>query len=383
MNGYTKFILLFLIIVFLSLMFSPFISLVLTDALRNHAYYRLAYNTIVGKETEGIKNDEDKILKIFQYVVEHEFPQGVPYKCKPFESLLYAEAYCDFQARTLNSLLAIVGVPSRYAMLFDKNNISVHTLNEVFLNKKWCVLDLAMNIILKDSRGNNVSLEQLSDNEGLIYSNTKLSTLKNYDIAQYENLLQLYSRVFPLPAQPIRSTPIIYKSHIFDFIIDSYFKIFKYQFSNFYQDIYLKLKAKKITDDDLKLFFMARNYHLFYRKDLTQTYYDALLTKYPLSRYREDAVFFSGVFNFELTKDFVKSIKLFKLITDKPDANWSKSAYYYLGKAYSFIDDKAASMSAYAKAGAYKLTPQIIEEMLEYREKNSNPRVSVSKGKGY
>lgn len=345
----------------LILILSPFISLFLPSKLTNRTYYRLIYSVIAEKETKGCFSDEEKALRLFRYVTDHEFHQGTPYECKPAESLIYAQAYCDFEARTLNELLGVLRIPCRYAMLLDKDGISPHTLNEVFLSNKWRVFDTAMNIIFRDKSGNLVSLEELSKNPGIIFADKKLIILKEYSKPDYECLSECYHRVFPIPLEPRRSTPVMYKYHIFDYIADAYFKIFKYNFTNFYQDAYLGLNKNKANQEDFNLFLRARNYHLCYRNALALRYYGALLKKYPRSKYAEDAIFFRATLYFDL-KDFPKAIGSFRAITDK-SSKWRSAAYYYLGRSYGLIGDDVASLTAYNKASVFNLSGEILEKL--------------------
>ena len=347
------------------ILFSPFLSFAFPDKFRDHVYFRLAYNVIVNNEIQGVMNKSEKFQKIFDYVVNHEFAQGNPYKCKPFESLVFAEAYCDFQARTLNVLLAAAGIKSRYAILLDENGISPHTLNEVFLDGKWCAVDTSSNIILKDYQGKALPLEELTNNPNLILNDVKLATLREYNNVYYESLRDWYLQVFSSRAHPIRSKPDIQKTHIIDWISDIYYGIFKDKFLNLYQDIYLKLKDRKLVNDDFKLFYLARNYHLFGRADLALRYYSELLTMFPDSIYGKDALFFIGMFYFEMKKDYGKAIYYFKMTIDKDSGKWGKSAYYYLGKAYSQIGNHRASISAYNNANIARLSQDILRSCLK------------------
>lgn len=340
---------------------SPIVSLVLPEKLTNRTYYQLLYQVIVDKETQGLKTDEEKVLSLFQYVVNHEFPQGTPYKCRPAESLVYAEAYCDFQARTLNALLGISGIPSRYAMLLDKDGISPHTLNEVFLGQKWCVFDTTTNIIFKDGKGSHLSLEQLSDNPDLIFDNKKVKILKEYSRQRYEDMVKWLIRMFPMPFEPDRSTPVMYQYHIFDKITGIYFKIFKNNFFNAYQDLYLTVK-KRYARDDFREFFIARSCHLSYRKDLALQHYNILLQKYPQGNYMEDTIFFKGVLYFEM-KNFPKAIEFLNLTLNKSSQKWKNAAHYYLGCAYEMAGQKEDSLKAYSNADIYKLSAEAIEEL--------------------
>ncbi len=347
------------------ILFSPFISLALPDKFRDHIYYRLGYNVIVNNEIYGTIAKSEKFQKIFDYVVNHEFAQGNPYKCKPFESLIFAEAYCDFQARTLNALLSAAGIKSRYAMLLDENGISPHTLNEVFLDGKWCAVDTSLNIIFKDFLGKALSLEELTKNPNLILNDAKLNILKEYNKAHYENLCDWYLKIFSSRVHPVYSNPGIQKIHIIDWINDIYYKILNDKFSNFFQDIYLKLKSKKIVNDDFKLFYFARSYQIFGRDALALRQYSELLTIFPDSVYEKDALFFMGVLYFEIEKDYDKAIYYFKAAIDKDSGKWRGAIYSYLGKAYGKFGNYEASMAVYDNANDVRLPQDILIQLLE------------------
>lgn len=367
MSKLTKVILVSLLFIIIpSFLLSPFISLILPDKLKYYEYRKLVDRAIANKETSACVNDEQKVKALFNYVVDHEFLQGEPYSCKPLESLIYGEAFCDFQARTLNVLLAAAGIHSRYAMLLNKDGISPHTLNEVFLNNKWCVFDTSMNIIFRNRFEEKFSLEEVSDKFDLLLQGPKLNALKEYDNGKYGTLINFYSSVFPLPLPPIRSTPPLRQTHIFDKITDLYFGLFKYRFFNLYQDLYLEGRKKEIAEEDFRFFYLARNYHLAYRYKLALNYYQALLERYPYSKYAEDTLFFCGILYFDL-KDYPKAIELFKGVIDKYNNKWDKAAYYYLGKAYEAIGDEKKSLLAYSQTTIEKLSTPIIWKLVKFK----------------
>ena len=222
-----------------------------------------------------------------------------------------------------------------------------------------------MNNIYKDDLGNKLSLEQLSNNPSLIYNQKKFTALKAYDKKTYDYWMAWYSKMFPMPFSPKRSIPVIYQRHIFDYIIDGYFKIFKYSFFNFYQDLYLNFKKNYSRQPDFKLFFIARNYHLAYRIELAIKYYNLLLKEYPQSKYTEDVIFFSGKLYFKM-KHFYKAVEFFKLILDKYSGKWKDASYYYLGMAYGLMGNKKASLTAYSNSTVYKLSTQTLQELIRY-----------------
>lgn len=348
------------------LLLSPVISLFLPEKYTNRTYYRLLYQAIVDKETKGCATDAQKILKLFQYVVDHEFHQGTPYKCKPAESLIYGEAYCDFKARTLNALLGAAHIQSRYAMLIANDNpqISCHTLNEVLLNNKWCVFDTSLNIIFKDDKGNYLSLEDMSGDFNLISNERKFSALRAYRKEAYDGFITWFGRMFPVIYQPTRSTPVMFQEHIFDRIAALYFKVFKRAFFNPYQDVYLRVKKRYPRGEDgFRLFFMARNYHLSCRYDLAKRYYHILLKSHPQSKYREDALFFCGMLYSDI-KDYASAVDFFKLSIEN-SAKWKNAAYYYLGRSYALMGEEELAFKAYSNVNELPLPANIIEGLTQ------------------
>lgn len=362
MNKGCKAVVIVLIVIAGLIIFSPFISLLLPQKLTNHTYYRLLYHVIVDKETRSVFSEDEKVSKLFDYAVNHEFGQGAPYKCKPAESLIYAEAYCDFQARTLNALLGIAGIKSRYAMLLDKDGISPHTLNEVFLDGKWCVFDTAINVIFTGALGDKLTLEDLSENPNLIYSNEKMAALKNYNKDEYTNVASVYSRVIPIPAQPRRSTPIVYQNHVFDYVADMYFKIFRYRFFNLYQGLYLKFKTGNFKSKDARVFFWARNYHLAYRRSLALKYYSQLESEFPEGTFAKDGLFFIGMLNFE-KNNLEESVKSLNVVLAEYPQKWRAPANYYLGMIYGALGDKENSLKAYANSAIYRLSATTLRQL--------------------
>lgn len=381
MNKLIRVILVSLFFMIISLLIlSPLVSLILPHKLRYYEYRKLVDRVIADKETSAASNSEEKAEALFEYVVNHEFLQGLPYSCKPLESLIYAEAYCDFQARTLNALLAAAGIQSRYAMLIDENGVSTHTLNEILLNNEWRVFDTTMNIVFASGLGEKFSLEEVSDKFELFLANPKLSALKEYDNEKYRRLVKFYSAVLPLRKSPIRSTSPLRQAHIFDKITDLYFKLFKYRFFNFYQDLYLK--SKELAQDDFRFFYLARNYHLTYRNDLALSYYQALLKRYPRSEYAQDAIFFCGMLYFE-EKDYPRAVELFKQIIDKYPVKWDNEAYYYSGRIYEAIGDEKNMLLAYSHAEIERLPESVIWKLVKFEQERinneKNKRVSFFK----
>lgn len=341
---------------------SPFISLLLPLKFTNRTYYRLLYNKIAYHEARGAPNDRDKAIRLFDYVVRHEFLQGIPSKSKPADSLISAEAYCDYQARTLNSLMGIVDIPSRYAMLFDKDGISPHTLNEVFLDGKWCVFDPAFNVILNDKAGNALSLTDLSANPQLCFEDEKFALIKDYDPTFYDHLSAYFGRMFPMPRIPDYSTPTMYQEHVFDKVIDLYFVIFKSGFFEFFQDLYLMAKKSNISSIESRILFQARNYHLGYRYKVALAKYDQLQRDYPRSALLRDAMFFKAMLKYDMGY-YGEAIESFKAVIDGDFDKWKEAAYFYLGLCYEALGNIDESLRYYRLAGNLRIPAHAMQSV--------------------
>lgn len=362
MHRFLKVILFIFVFLFSALLVSPFISLLLPQKLTQRTYQRLIFDVIVDRQTKGLKTDRDKALKLYQYVVDHEFLQGIPYSCKPLQSLIDGQAWCDFQARTLNALLGQAGVESRYAMLLNKNNISNHTLNEVLIEKKWCAFDPALNIIYSDEKGGFATLKQLSDNPQLILDGRKMLALKVYDRFIHDDLAKTFGILFPMPLPPRRSIPTIKQAHPLDYALDFYYRLFKGSFLNFYQDFYLGRKQNRNDRQDLQLLFKARNFHLAYRLDQALRYYNQLLEEFPGSESAIDAVFFRGILYYE-QDNYDRAIEEFTKAAADPKGKWFSAANYYLGKSYSAQGKGRLGLDAYSKVDSLKLGASVIEAL--------------------
>jgi tetratricopeptide (TPR) repeat protein len=131
--------------------------------------------------------------------------------------------------------------------------------------------------------------------------------------------------------------------------------------------MYLKIKSRQFSDQDLKFFYLARNYHLFNRSDKALLYYNELLRNFPESAYKKDTLFFMGILYFDIFKDYNKAIYFFKLTVDIYPDKWVRPANYYLGLAYGHIEDKKESLSAYRNTDITKVKREALRELIKYK----------------
>jgi tetratricopeptide (TPR) repeat protein len=172
--------------------------------------------------------------------------------------------------------------------------------------------------------------------------------------------------MFPLPVEPKRSTPVVYQAHPLDYMVDLYYRVFGDKLFYLYQDVYLKLKKNSFTSGDRKLLYFARSYHLAYRYNLALRCYEDILSEYPDSEYRQDALFFCGMLYFETGK-YEKAIAMLKELLDKFPLKWKNAGSCYLGLSYDAIGNIPGAIKAYRNCEIYQLTPDMLSKLIEFK----------------
>jgi hypothetical protein len=254
---YRKIFIIAPIVIICLILASPWISLILSEKYRDHTYYFLTYKIIADKETQGLTDNKDITIALFNYVRKSIFtPAGLtPYDAKPIIYLINGTGYCDYVAQVYTILLAQKDIPARYAFLMDKDGISPHAMAEVYLDGKWRIIDASCGLIFLRNTG-FATLDELSNNPGLILNHNKLLAIKNRDINEFNSITEWYNRMFPVPSQPQRSSPKTKRITLFDRITTFYWLVFKDNFARNYQDLYLKLKTASMKDPREKLFLL-------------------------------------------------------------------------------------------------------------------------------
>lgn len=351
---------LILLIIFLV---SPIISLWLPAKFRDHVYAVVTYQVIADKETQGVSSKEEQIIRLFEYVRRYiMIPRGSkPYDGKPLDYLIKGIGWCDYLSKTLNCLLAKKGIPARYAMLMDKEgNLSIHTLNEIFIKRIWAVFDPLTGVIFKDENGHYLTLDEISNNPNLISMNPRLIAINKLN-GENENY---YSNKLPMHYAPRRSQVRTEDLTALDHLTRMFVCLFKQNFSNIFQDIYLNIASSNLKDD-YRLYYLARNYHLHYRSNLAKRYYNLLLDNYPDSPYWQDSLFFLGELYINQNHDYEMGIKILEsLLLKYPDTKWAAYVNFYLGLAYDKMGDIKQANAYYIKAPQYELSTETINRLI-------------------
>ncbi len=307
----------------------PVISLFLPQEFRDHLYRQLSNRVIADRETAGLTSKEEIAFKLFDFTHNHMFlpKNSTPYPGKPLDYLINGVGWCDYEAKVFNVLLSKKGIPSRYAMLMDKDGVSRHTISEVYLNNRWCVFDPIEYTYFKLANGEYATLDDLSQNPQLIFEHSKLKNLEANNKNAYKACKDWYLSMFPLPMPPERSKVFTNRITIFDKVFDLYVFLFGKAFTNIYQDIYLSKKLLFFKEPDYRLFYAARNYKFYGRRELAINAYTSLLKEFPNSKYCDDSLFFLALLYIDIDRNPDKAISILnKMLQDYPDSEWSDIA---------------------------------------------------------
>ncbi len=101
------------------------------------------------------------------------------------------------------------------------------------------------------------------------------------------------------------------------------------------------------------MFYVARNLHLYGRREPASLLYKELCLNYPKSPYVARSLLFSGIVSIEAGESGDAAVaKLSEFIAANPESPWASTARYWLGRAYENAGDLARARDAYESADA-------------------------------
>ncbi len=351
-----------LIISAVPFLLSPFISLILTNSLRDHTYRKIIMHVIALKETKGLKSDIEIAKRLFYFTSENTLlnPGGLlPYNDKALGYLINGLVYCDYAAEILAVLCAHKGIPARYCMLKDKDGVSPHTVVEILLEGKWRVFDPAEICYYTTASGELATLQDLSKNPDLVLGHRRMQKIKEASADEYKGKSDWYKRMLPVIVQPQRSKSKIKRITPFDRVGFLYYAVFGEKFLRIYQDLYLKIKTRGMEERE-KLYYIARDYHLVHRTEEAIRGYNDFIRTYAEGLYSNRAVLFLALVYMEQKKDYLKAIEVLQLLVDKPETTYEKYALYYIGKCYQALNRTQEAQKYFYQSGLFiKLDPSL------------------------
>ena len=357
-----KIISFFAFFVLVSFLLSPFISLILPDSLRDHTYREIIMHVVASEETRGLKSEAEIAKKLFFYTAKNTLvnPGGlVPYEDKALGYLINGLVYCDYASDILAVLCAHKGIPARYCMLKDKNDISPHTIVEIFLNGKWRVFDPTEVCYYTNKSGELATIEDLSHDPALIFANKRMQKIKETSPAAYVEMVENYKKIFPLPFPPQRSSSKIKRITLPDRVGFFYYFLFGNNFLKFYQNIYLKIKTRDMDKKEC-IYYVSRNFHLVHRSKKAIQGYSEFIKSYPEDANSDKVILFLALIYMDQKRDYLKAPNVLATLASKPGNIYQRYALYYIGKCLEFLNKKEQAQEYFNKSGMFiRLDPSL------------------------
>ncbi|HEY9060794.1 MAG TPA: hypothetical protein VIO64_09870 [Pseudobacteroides sp.] len=280
---------------------TPFLFLFTPSKICDYFYRELTYKHVASTLDNNSRDNLETFNNLFKYVKENQNtdPSYKVLDSTAYNNLLLKVCWCDQQAFTLATLLNKSGINSRY------RDVQNHTTLEVYINSEWKLADpFYGQLFYRKSDGQLATINDVVNNHGENLTANKFKIDKPF-LEETENILpsNLYlpSEVrWPNGIGPEFSK--VFKESIIRNLIaniaDFSYDLLGAKYAFWFQDKYLmKTQIADIgpeiiidydnsfsrNDQSYRLYYNARNYHLYGRNDKAQTYFDRLISLYPES----------------------------------------------------------------------------------------------------
>jgi hypothetical protein len=302
-------------------------------SVRHSLYREFLYAVVAHRVTRGAASTESKLAAVERL---HEFVYlnvRTPYPWliydSPADVLIRGSGYCDQAVLVFIHLLHHVGVPGRQTLLKRHDGVSPHTVSEVFLNGEWRVFDTLYGFVPRRPDGQPAAAVDFRSMPELLkgsradpewYRNTEVTvTLGNG--GSEPDQASTFGRFSGLVAW------------IPDWLADGV------------QDLYVLLRAPTYTtttgevvedfrNPDSRLFFKARNFHVFLRARKTEAAYEELLRRYPSSDYADDAWYQLAQLRLSQLGDPGSALAALEVFfAQYPTSRWTEDARYLRARA--------------------------------------------------
>jgi hypothetical protein len=328
-----------------------------SQRLRDYAYRELAYRVIVDEVTKNVRGDVPVTEALFRFVSTHEYAPNIPaIDTTVLDDLVRGFGWCDQQAWGLSTLLAKKGIPSTLLMLRGYDIESHHTVASVYLDRRWRIVDPFYELIFAKPSGRPATFEDLRRWSG----DSRLRSVKADAIEHHHpGFDQQYVRLFQAQDEPIRWQPLTTtkdtKRHLVAGLMDFYVALLGRRFTDTFQDAWLARRLCETPDCDLLL--RARHYDLLFRRDRALAAYQQLLTEHANGPYVEDALYFMGRLQLDLSRWKPAADTFRRLLAhSSPASRWNAFAPYFLGLALEHDGDMQGAIAQYRRSAT---NPQV------------------------
>lgn len=332
--------------------------------LREWVYRETSYRVVLASVLSSVdqSNPEEITSILADYVQGQIYPNGGPViDTDSWTHLVRGIGWCDQRAWTIGTFLALTGIHSRLVMLRDEFGVSTHTVLEILLGGRWGFLDPNFNFILHKPDGSLASVEDLSGDLTLLVNDPVFSVLEPEGQAY---ILERYVRLFPIRTPPTVWGSILdarqrdWRKALGRRIVTMFWRIFGRAGAHWLQDVYLaKLSPippvqdarllleiqQGFSDPQLaearRLYYQARNYHLYGRYEKAQGRYQEIVRQYGSTQYAERSQFWLG--RLELRQGKVQGAinRLTEFLHTWPESTWKTRAYKLLAIGYRRVGE--------------------------------------------
>ena len=323
-----------------------------TGAWQFHFYRSLIYDQVARRAGRGGTTQEDHVRRLNRYVQEHVWSTAAdaPYDGKAFDYLVHGVGWCDYQAKILKALLAVQGIPARYAMLMRTPEVSTHTVSEVLSGGRWGVHDTLFGLSFTRRDGSPATLEDLSADPGLLLQQDLVAPLRQEFPDAVMLLQEAYGRVLPLSSPPRRSAPRTRDVTLFDRLLLFYARVGGPRTVAWMQDRYLRSIGLDQWTGTADLLRLARHLDLGGRPARAKVLYQVCVLDPALA---DQALLWLGLEQLEAEGDAAAARDTLQaLILREPGSRLVPIAQYHIGRCEERLGHRVEAVAWYWRAGA-------------------------------
>ena len=292
----------------------------------HHVLYRALLYTVVSQRATRLASSQAEVvqrLNDFVYLNVRTPDKAPVLDDTAADTLIRGFSYCDSAVLLFTRLLQEQSIPSRMTFLSPAQDApSPHTIAEVFVDGAWRVFDTYYDFIPRLPDGSVATIADLIARPELL--------------GPSRSELDWYRAAYPVveadvPPQPWRTVSGLVR-RLPDGVIDRL------------QDVYLMLPPPTYTTrggaslsfagPDGRLYYRARNYHVFQRTAEAAAAYAQLARDYPASPFVDSARYELGQLELTQAHDPAAAAEQFEsLIRAHPDTAWRGDATYLQARA--------------------------------------------------
>jgi hypothetical protein len=292
----------------------------------HHLLYRaLLYTVVSQRATRSASSQAEVVQRLNDFVyLNVRTPENAPVlDDTAADTLIRGFSYCDSAVLLFTRLLQEQSIPSRMTFLSPAQDApSPHTIAEVFVDGAWRVFDTYYDFIPRLPDGSVATIADLVARPELL--------------GPSRSEVEWYRAAYPVvesdvPPQPWRTVAALVR-RLPDGLIDRF------------QDMYLLLPPPTYTtragaslsfgSPDGRLYFRARNYHVFQRTAEAAAAYSQVMREYPDSPFVDSARYELGQLDLTQAHDPSAAAGQFQaLIQAHPETAWRGDATYLQARA--------------------------------------------------